>query len=1143
MIRLHLRFIGLFSFCLISYNCFSQQQPEYPSPNLNFNPTKLNSEILSPQVASFQEYKMLPVNLYTGKVDVTIPIYEIQSGGISVPISISYNTGGIKVDQESSSVGLGWVLNAGGSIYRKINDIPDNQIDIGTFVEYDWDVVPAAYPILQSVGFNRKYDFKKGKKDWTYFEYGSGNYYCDAMISERLEGEGSAPADFNNGVGYGGEDGGYNSASTAGNNIDSVHSDLAPDVFIANAPGLSTNFTALRDTNTFLSGSYGFNNATFKGETLDHSGVLVNNMLLDIRTQLGFGFFESILDPSQMSDALEFRKRSNRIRDFYEFNLTNTNGLEYTFDKEDYTESFTYSDNYFDNNNIYDRIKIGYNYYNKSINAWNLSKIKNPDTYSEINFIYDEYSKSTPKLNRYVESNYEVSAFQGDFMYDNTNGCTCLTNPNYFIDGQSQPHEGPINNVSKHPKLHRLNRIVFDEGVVEFIYGYARIDDLEERALTQIIVKDYNNVIIKKIRLDYTYFQSKENCSQAECYRLRLDAIHYFSPDDTLLNSHSFEYNYENKLPKRGSVQQDYLGYYNNNGVSGVGNSYTKPKLYYYKNSGSNSILPFPLSNKPVDITINGPLNMEPNSYSKSGSLKRINYPTGGYSEFEYENHTFYFDGAEYLAGGLRIKKQIISNSEGSVREFVYQYKKDNGTSSGTINNIPVFAYPKYFTLSPFNIQEFTVYDMNKANLALTNNSFVGYSQVKQQEIGNGSIAYKFTSPSDFPAQFNTRTALNGLYNPGTYGPDGNPGNYSYNCVNKFMQNSAFSLDYFKDIDFKRGKLKSKIIKNENSQNQLKEIYEYSTNQFGTINLISKLRFTPTKKTTGMYTFSHAILNNSQFVYARDLTTKKTTTEYLVGGNKVTSEFYYYDNDLPLLNRHKIEDNVSTIETRTYYPFDSEVSSLSFMNELVSANKLYEPIKSEVFKDYLLLSTNLINYDNFNSSFNAHYMPKSLSASKADSPLIEEGSMVDRRDNKGNIEQYTREDGVSVTTIWGYKSNHPIAILEGVEYTEAHGWLYFDTGYTFYDITTLSNSDIDSTTEQELRDLLDVLRLNISQHTSGKAFITTYTYNPLIGMTSFTDPRGKTTYYEYDEFNRLKHIKDHDGNILEKTEYNYKNEY
>lgn len=74
----------------------------------------------SPNVAALQRYGDIAVSPYTGVPNISIPLYEIKSGDISVPISISYNASGIKVADEASRVGLGWVLKAGGAISRSI---------------------------------------------------------------------------------------------------------------------------------------------------------------------------------------------------------------------------------------------------------------------------------------------------------------------------------------------------------------------------------------------------------------------------------------------------------------------------------------------------------------------------------------------------------------------------------------------------------------------------------------------------------------------------------------------------------------------------------------------------------------------------------------------------------------------------------------------------------------------------------------------------------------------------------------------------------------------------------------------------------------------------------------------------------------
>jgi hypothetical protein len=51
----------------------------------------------------------------------------------------------------------------------------------------------------------------------------------------------------------------------------------------------------------------------------------------------------------------------------------------------------------------------------------------------------------------------------------------------------------------------------------------------------------------------------------------------------------------------------------------------------------------------------------------------------------------------------------------------------------------------------------------------------------------------------------------------------------------------------------------------------------------------------------------------------------------------------------------------------------------------------------------------------------------------------------------------------------------------------------------------------------------------------------TYTYDKLVGMTTQTDANNVMTYYLYDKLGRLQFLKDDQGNVTKKVEYNYKN--
>jgi hypothetical protein len=91
----------------------------------------------SPTVASLMKFVEVPVNLYSGLPDISIPIFEAKSRELSVPITLSYHASGIRVDDVCGWVGTNWALNAGGVISRNIYGKADETQGIGYIQVYN----------------------------------------------------------------------------------------------------------------------------------------------------------------------------------------------------------------------------------------------------------------------------------------------------------------------------------------------------------------------------------------------------------------------------------------------------------------------------------------------------------------------------------------------------------------------------------------------------------------------------------------------------------------------------------------------------------------------------------------------------------------------------------------------------------------------------------------------------------------------------------------------------------------------------------------------------------------------------------------------------------------------------------------------
>ena len=71
-----------------------------------------------------------------GKMNYTIPLFEITSHGVTMPITLTYDGSGIRVDDKNAEFGTNWSLNLPGRIDRMTNGLPDELLGpTGTWAE------------------------------------------------------------------------------------------------------------------------------------------------------------------------------------------------------------------------------------------------------------------------------------------------------------------------------------------------------------------------------------------------------------------------------------------------------------------------------------------------------------------------------------------------------------------------------------------------------------------------------------------------------------------------------------------------------------------------------------------------------------------------------------------------------------------------------------------------------------------------------------------------------------------------------------------------------------------------------------------------------------------------------------------------
>ncbi|WP_163378438.1 hypothetical protein [Cyclobacterium sp. SYSU L10401] len=92
----------------------------------------------SPEVSALAKFADTRISHYSGIPDINIPLYNLVEQDLEVPITLSYHAGGIRVEERAGWAGLGWALNAGGSISRTMKGLPDeHNLSSSGYIQHD----------------------------------------------------------------------------------------------------------------------------------------------------------------------------------------------------------------------------------------------------------------------------------------------------------------------------------------------------------------------------------------------------------------------------------------------------------------------------------------------------------------------------------------------------------------------------------------------------------------------------------------------------------------------------------------------------------------------------------------------------------------------------------------------------------------------------------------------------------------------------------------------------------------------------------------------------------------------------------------------------------------------------------------------
>lgn len=1097
----------------------------YPQFN-NGDIDKLNNLIPpSPEAANFARYVEIPVGNYTGTPNISVPIWNVKQGTIEVPITLSYHSMGVKVEEFAPWVGIGWALNAGGIVTRSVRGMPDD-INLGTNFskfsnQFSFDYLTGPLsgesdPRGNALGLLIQ-NCADAEPDVFYFNFGSYtgkimyNWGGQPIVScsktvkvKDIRGHGHGPDEI---IGW---------DITTGEGIIYKFRDLEQtnslwnygisclgEMPIFNSSWLLTEISDINNENKIF---FEYDNYILTINTNNSSSITYYSYPVQGSGNLQFNSARTTyyskrikrIKTSSSAETIEFIAGAERIdlSGLYQpGNPSDNNNLKalsqiHIKSSENLVKSFVFSLDY-----SVGRLTL------KSI----AEKSPSGDILPPQTFSY--FLGELPALNSNSQDHWGF--FNGAINQSLIPSYwRSFPTPTYNIGADRS-----INSVKS--KIGLIKLIEYPTGgYVEFEYeqndyGFVQNESLESKC--------FFNTSLNAISL---YSEPKSSSAITKSFtinNLSCNGINKIVPTELKINYHGFNYDqFSTNKPKVELLRADGTILFSHEfGVIG-GDQPEAGTVNMTLSSGSGDYVLkaygfYPEPNNPSNVPGNyAGIKVE---YSQPGIVKKND-----------------------LVGGMRIRtiKDFVNPNDPSPRTRTFEYKmlSDPTRSSGVIYQIPEYQYrgDKVFrredvffvggsTCNPFDVSFETIMSANPNILGSTQGSHIGYREVKVTLSAGDKISgqseFRFTSPYEFPDLIRTT--------PPFVPPVGKSfatgllieqSDFIYNGIERKILLKVENDYFIKNYEIKALKMGSSAVDNCFYNSRWKSFFLYG--QY--INNIGHTQLKSSKKT--IYSDNNSSLfltTKEEFEYDTNCQRLKKKTEETSLLKKNISEFYYVDeilNPSPLhelmINKYKIDPPIEIVKSIQYGSGDIKIAKANYYQFRVENGNFLRMDKLFYFNPSIPLPKTNFKFavDNLMGQKNSLYDSK-------------EDTHYQLYSSIGQLLQI-KQKGLLISYLFGYKQQYPIAKILNKSYQDA-------ITQSNINISVIDNPDSDASLLQELNKL----------YTLSNAIISSYTYKPLVGITSERLPNGRTTFYEYDSFNRLILIKDQFGSILKQYTYKY----